>query len=110
MVPGLPMRALSSAAFVFSLVSFVGLAREAKAQDCDNPLVNTCINADTLWPNPGPIRFTGVSGTETVAAGQVGFGMLASYHSRPIVLHVASPGGSGSDQSVIDHQINGNFL
>jgi hypothetical protein len=40
--------------------------------------VNTCNNADTLWPNPGPMRFTGVSGTELLGAGQVGFGLLGT--------------------------------
>lgn len=105
------MRAFRSAAsLTLGFLSFVLGAARAEAQECTNPLVNTCINADTLWPNPGPIRFTGVSGTETVAEGQVGFGLLGTYHAQSVLLHVASPGGEGSDQAVIDHQINGNFL
>src|SRR5688500_15927155 len=105
------MRAFRSAAFVtLGFLCFTLGASRAEAKECTNPLVNTCINADTLWPNPGPMRFTGVSGTELLGGGQVGFGLLGSYHSRPVLLHVASPGGEGSDQAVIDHQVNGNFL
>ena len=86
------------------------LSGEAYAKECTNPLVNTCINSDTFWPNPGPQRFATVNGTETVAAGQVAFGLLATYQSRPILLTVASPGPGGSDAYVVDHQVNGNFL
>jgi hypothetical protein len=105
------MRAFRSSAFIaLGFVCVTLSASRAGAKECTNPLVNTCINADTLWPNPGPMRFTGVSGTELLGAGQVGFGLLGTYQSRPVLLHVASPGGAGSDQAVIDHQVNGNFL
>jgi OOP family OmpA-OmpF porin len=105
------MRAFRSAASVtIGFLCFAAAASRAEAKECTNPLVNTCINADTLWPNPGPLRFTGVSGTETLGEGQVGFGLLGTYQSQPVLLHVASPGGDGSDQAVIDHQVNGNFL
>ncbi|MDB4935457.1 MAG: outer membrane protein OmpA [Labilithrix sp.] len=87
---------------------FTGL--EAQAKECTNPLVNTCINSDTFWPNPGPTRFATVAGTETVGEGQVGFGLIATYLSRPVVLRVATPGPGGSDQFVVDNQVTGNFL
>jgi hypothetical protein len=93
----------------FGLVTFAG-AREARAKECTNPLVNTCINSDTYWPNPGPTRFATVGGTETVGQGQVAFGLMATYLSRPVVLRVASPGPGGSDQYAIDNQVTGNFL
>jgi hypothetical protein len=83
---------------------------EARAKECTNPLIGTCINSDTYWPNPGPMRFATVAGTETVAQGQIGFGLVATYLSRPVVLRVASPGPGGSDQYVVDNQVNGNFL
>ena len=90
----------------------LGLATEgeAEAKECTNPLVNTCINSDTFWPNAGPQRFATISGTETVGEGQVGFGLVATYLSRPIVLRVASPGPGGSDQFVVNDQVTGNFL
>ncbi len=94
---------------VSSLVSSL-ISGEAYARECTNPLVNTCINSDTYWPNPGPSRFATVNGTETVGVGQVGFGLVATYQSRPIRLRVASPGPGGSDQYVVDNQLNGNFL
>lgn len=85
-------------------------AGEASAKECTNPLINTCINSDTFWPNPGPTRFVTVAGTETVGQGQVGFGLVATYLSRPVVLRVASPGPGGSDQYAVDNQVTGNFL
>jgi OOP family OmpA-OmpF porin len=83
---------------------------EAEAKECANPLVNTCINSDTFWPNPGPTKFATIAGTETVGQGQVGFGLVATYLSRPVVLRVASPGPGGSDQFVVDNQLTANFL
>ena len=74
------------------------------------PLVSTCINADNIWPHAGAARFVGVGGTELVDPGRLGFGIVADYLSRPVVFHVPSPGGSGSDQYAIDNQVNGNFL
>jgi OmpA-OmpF porin, OOP family len=88
----------------------VGYESDAHAKECTNPLVNTCINSDTFWPNPGPTRFATIGGTETVGRGQVGFGLVATYLSRPVVLRVASPGPGGSDQYVVDDQVTGNFL
>lgn len=85
-------------------------ASHAEARECTNPLVSTCINSDTYWPNPGPSRFATVSGTETVAKNQVSFGLVTTYQSRPIVLNVASPGPGGSDKYVVDDQVTGNFL
>lgn len=83
---------------------------EASGKECSNPLVNTCINSDTYWPNAGPMRFVTVSGTETLAPAQVGFGLLATWQSRPVLLRVASPGPGGSDSYVVGDQVNGNFL
>jgi hypothetical protein len=93
-------------------VAFV--ARDAGATDCTGTLASTCINDDTLWPHAGPARFIGVGGAETIADGQVGFGLVTSYLSRPIVLRTSSPGpsanGNGQDQYAIDNQVNSTFL
>jgi OmpA-OmpF porin, OOP family len=72
--------------------------------------VSTCINSDTFWPNPGPSTFPNVGGTQTVTAGQVGFGLVTSYQSRPLLLDIPSPGPGGSRQFVVDNQVTGNFL
>jgi hypothetical protein len=106
------MRRRGSAFRTLALLSVSSLfsVSEAHAKECTNPLVNTCINSDTYWPNPGPTRFATVNGTETVARGLVSFGLMATYLSRPILLHIASPGPGGSDQFVVDNQVTGNFL
>ena len=86
-------------------------ARDAHATDCTGgPLTSTCINDDTLWAHAGPSRFVSIGSTETVAPGHVGFGLLTTYLSRPIVLHVPSPGPNGSSQYAINDQVNGTFL
>lgn len=84
-------------------------ARPAAATDCSGVL-SPCIDDDTLWPHAGPARFTAVGSTETVGRGRLGFGLVSTYLSRPIVLHVASPGGGGSDQYAVDNLVNGTFL
>jgi hypothetical protein len=88
----------------------VTAAPEARADRCNNPLAGACINSDTLWPTAGPGRFIGVGGGETLGQGQVGFGLLASYASRPVLLRVASPGPSGTAQSAVDDQVTATFL
>ncbi len=64
--------------------------------------LSPCINDDTLWPHAGPAHFVAVGSTETVASGQLGFALVTSYLSRPIVLKVPSPGSGrelrGRDQ------------
>lgn len=99
--------ALSAVALGASLVAS---ERAAHATDCTGTLASTCINDDTLWPHAGGGRFLGVGGTETIAAGQPGFGLVSSYLSRPIILHTPSPGPNGTDQHAIDNQVNGSFL
>jgi hypothetical protein len=94
-----------SAAFSVALTSV-----PARATDCSGVL-SPCINDDALWPHAGPARFIAVGSTETVASGHIGFGLVTSYLSRPVVLHLASPGVSqGSDRNVVDDQVNGTFL
>jgi len=92
------------------LVATLLASTEASAQECVNPLVSTCVNSDSYWPHAGPQRFAAVGGTQTVAEGQAGFGLVTTYQSRPVVLRVASPGPGGSDQYVVDNQVNANFL
>src|SRR5262245_35953815 len=95
----------------FSFPAFLALsAGEAHAQQCSHPLVSTCINADTFWPNAGPQRFAAVGSTETLADRQVGFGLVTTYLSRPVTIHIGSPGPSGSRAFVVDNQVNANFL
>ncbi len=84
-------------------------ASAAEATECLGNL-SPCINDDTLWPHAGPARFVAVGSTETVSAGQLGFGLVSSYLSRPIVLQTPSPGPGGSSQYAVDDQVNGSFL
>ena len=86
------------------------LTSEAHARPCASALVSTCINDDTLWPHAGPSQLLTVGGAETVASGQIAFGIVTTYLSRPIILHSPSPGPGGTDQLAINDQVNGNFL
>jgi OmpA-OmpF porin, OOP family len=85
-------------------------AANAEAIDCGAPTISTCIDDDNLWPHAGSSHFLSIGGTGTIEAGQVGFGVVASYLSRPIVLNAATPGPGGSFDYVIDNQVNTSFL
>src|SRR4051794_21550774 len=106
------VRRLMRRATLLVLLWSAGLLRvnEADAQQCSNPLVSTCINSDPYWPHAGPQRFAAVGSPETVASRQIAFGLVTTYLSRPVVLRVASPGPGGSDEFVVDNQVNANFL
>src|SRR5579859_6649420 len=92
---GIGALALAFAAVATSFSDRVG------ATECVPPL-SPCIDSDTLWPHAGPAHFQAIGGSEIVAAGQLGFALVTSYLSRPIVLHLPSPGGSGSDAHAVD--------
>jgi OOP family OmpA-OmpF porin len=97
--------ALASLAASFAAV--LG-APSAGATDCSG-FFSPCVNDDVLWPHAGPSRFVAVGSTETVAAGQVGFGLVTSYLNRPVIL-ATRLGGAETDQYAIDQQVNGTFL
>ncbi len=105
------VRAVMRVLAAFGAVALVfAVTTEARADRCTNPIVGACINSDTLWPQAGPTRFFGIGGGETVGRGQAGFGFVGSYQSRPVLLRIASPGPSGTEQRVVDDQFTGNFL
>jgi hypothetical protein len=106
------MRTSRRVAVALSISSVLVLGREtlARAGTCDRPVVSACINSDTLWPHFGPTRFVGVGGTETLAPGKVGFGLVTSYQSRPVVVHIPSPGPSGSNQNAVNDQVTSTFV
>jgi len=84
-------------------------APSAAATDCSG-ILSTCIDDDALWPHAGPARFVAVGSAQTTAGGQLGFGLVSSYLSRPLVIKVKAPGGAGSDQYAVNDQVNGTFL
>ncbi|MEI7893504.1 MAG: thrombospondin type 3 repeat-containing protein [Myxococcales bacterium] len=90
--------------------AFVLAARTAGATECTGTLLSTCIQSDAFWPHAGPASFLGVGAAETLVRGQLGFGLVTSYQSRPLTLKSASPGPGGSDVYVIDNQVTTNFL
>ncbi len=111
MVRELMRRVLKRAVACAPLFSLLWLGEsDARAQQCANPLISTCVNSDAFWPHAGPQRFAAVGSAETVAERQIGFGLVGSYLSRPIVIRGPSPGGAGSDQYAVDNQVNANFL
>jgi hypothetical protein len=101
------MRPGIAALFTFLLANLFATA--ARAGDCSSP-DSPCVNDDVLWAHAGPSRFVAIASTDTVATGQIGFGLVATYLSRPVVLHVPSPGGPGTDQYAVNDQANGTFL
>jgi hypothetical protein len=90
-------------------ISLVFCAPRAAATDCSGVL-SPCINDDTLWPKAGPQRFVAVGSTTTVESQRLGFGLVTSYLSRPVVIQVRAPGGPGTSQYAVNDQVNGTFL
>ena len=72
--------------------------------------LSTCIDADTLWPHPGPAYFGFVGGTDTTAPGQVGFGVVTTYASRPITLMVPTTQPNGTEVAAVDDLWDATFL
>jgi hypothetical protein len=101
------MRSRSRWAPVCSILFAALWPGDARATDCSG-ITSTCINDDTLWPHAGPARFVAVGSTETVAVRQLSFALVTSYLSRPIVFHLATPGGA-STTLAIDDQVNATF-
>jgi len=101
---------IAAFAFVSALAWIAGaaVARASGTAECATR-VSPCINDDVLWPHAGPAHFVAVGSTETVASGQLGFGLVTDYLSRPIVLGLPPP-GSGTSDPVINDQVNGTFL
>ncbi len=102
---------MRAARAVLALALVAVSSADARASDpCQaSPLVSTCVSSDTLWPHAGPQLFATVGGVETVAQGTFGFGLVADYISRPIVLTVPGAGG-GTPEYAVDNQVNGTFL
>ena len=98
--------AIASSAVVAALTLWSPAAR---ATDCSGNY-SPCISSDILWPHAGPARFVAIGSADTVAPGQVSFGLATTYLSRPIILHTPGPGPGGTDQYAVDNQVNGTFL
>jgi hypothetical protein len=95
---------------ICAALATASFCERAGATTCGAPLLSTCIDSDNLWPHAGSAHFVSVGGTDTLEAGQVGFGMAATYLSRPITITSASPGPGGSLDYVIDNQVTTTFL
>lgn len=93
---------------VASALTVTLFASAARATDCSGT-VSTCIDDDILWPHAGPAQFVAIGSTETIAPGQLGFGLVSSWLKHPIVFASPSP-GTTSDQYAINDQVNGTFL
>jgi OOP family OmpA-OmpF porin len=108
MLRGIALLALATTA------SAALVARGASATNCagngGSGIYSPCIDSDIVWPHAGPARFVMVGSTETVAQGQLGFGLATTLLTQPIVLSVPTTGPGASSANAVDYQINGTFL
>lgn len=87
------------------------LPAPAQAADpCDVTVNNACIDSETFWPHAGTTRFVSIGGTEPLREGQVSFGLISSYQSRPVTLLTPSPGPTGTRNFAVDNQLTEHFL
>jgi OmpA-OmpF porin, OOP family len=107
----MPPRSLPPALLALALTSALVLPRLAAAADCSpQSRVSTCIDADNLWHRPGSSQLMSVGSTALTAPGQLGFGLMASFQKKPIVLRLPSAEPGGTDASAIDNQANATLL
>src|SRR5260221_7158872 len=104
------VRARRIVAVVGVALAYASSSARAHATDCTGTLASTCINDDTFWPHAGGGKFLAIGAVETIAPRELGAGLVTSYLSRPIVLHLPSPGGAGSDVYAVNDQVNTTFL
>lgn len=95
---------------MLALLGVIACGARTASASCSAPIVSACVDSDTFWPHAGPSQFLTVGGTETVAADRIAFGLVATYLSRPIVLHLPSPGPGGSDRPAVDNLLDATFL
>ncbi|HEY8089823.1 MAG TPA: hypothetical protein VIF09_18310 [Polyangiaceae bacterium] len=93
----------------FASLALVLAAPPASAKNCSG-IFSTCIDEDTLWPHAGPARFVAVGSTETVAPGQIAFGLASTYLHAPIVIETNIGPTSQTKQYVVKDQVDGTFL
>jgi len=71
--------------------------------DCTPPShVSTCIDADAFWPHAGSGPFAIVGAADTLAPGDIGVGLVATYLARPIVLQVPSADPAGAEFRAVE--------
>jgi outer membrane protein OmpA-like peptidoglycan-associated protein len=87
------------------------VAPPARGADCSpNDGLSSCVDVDNLWPHAGTAHFASIGATSVTPAAQVGFGLLASLQSRPLVLDLPSPDPRGTEAIAVDNQLNAHFL
>ena len=86
-------------------------ASSARANDCSSlGGMSTCIDADNLWPHPGPGEWLAVGSSATTPADRVAFGLTLSYLSRPIGVRISSADPEGTPIYLVDNAVNATFL
>src|SRR5689334_314262 len=91
-------------------------AASAYADDCvplgseSTGRFSRCVDVDNLWFRPGDSKFFSIGAARTTPAGDVSFGLAASYSSRPLVLESGGPDPEGRDTFVVDNLFDTTFL
>jgi hypothetical protein len=96
-------------AFVLALVGGLSTPRSVHAE-CRRIGLSTCFDADTFLPHAGASSFVFVGATETTAVGQLGFGIVATYLTRPVVLAVPTSYPGGTEVRAVDQLWDTAFL
>jgi outer membrane protein OmpA-like peptidoglycan-associated protein len=96
--------------FACATLAVLTVTAQSHAECNSDARLGTCIDADTLWPHPGPGRLQSVGATETTAPWEFSVGLVTTYLRKPIVLRAASANPDGTEVPAIDHMVSTNFL
>jgi OOP family OmpA-OmpF porin len=91
------VRTIRVLSVVAAALAWGAQADPARADCASESHLSTCFDADNFWPHAGPAYFNFVGGTATTARGTVGFGLVTTYLTRPVVLSIPSSDPQGAD-------------
>jgi hypothetical protein len=85
-------------------------ARGVQAADCGNAHFSPCFDANALWLPAGRASFLSMPDTQAIAPAQLGFGAVAEFLHRPVVLSAASPDADGREIQVLESALDVSYF
>jgi hypothetical protein len=91
------------------VLALLALTNWARASDCTETELSSCIDSNSLWVPAGPSRFFAIDSSPAMAPGKLAVSLSANYFRAPIVLHAPAPDPNGIEVEAVDHVIDATF-